>query len=70
MPASSEAVLSVVAALFCVAMQQEDRRLTVYSFFYPVFWVTLTDFTKFFAALDEVFGVQMSWRKVERLGRI
>jgi len=45
-------------------------RLTVYSVFYTVFWVTFMDFTKFFATLDEVFGVQMSWRKVERLGRI
>jgi len=32
--------------------------------------VTFMDFTKFFATMDEVFGVQMSWRKVERLGRI
>lgn len=63
-------VLSVVAALFCVAMEQEDMRLTVYSAFYTVFWVTFMDFTKFFATLDEILGVQMSWRKVERLGRI
>ena len=60
----------MVAALFSVAMEEEDMRLTVYSVFYTVFWVTYMDFTKFFATMDEVFGVRMTWRKVERLGRI
>lgn len=63
-------VLDIVAALFCVAMEKEDLRLTIYAAFYNVFWVTYMDFAKFFASLDELFGVQMSWRKLERLGRI
>jgi poly-beta-1,6 N-acetyl-D-glucosamine synthase len=63
-------VLDIVAALFCVAMEKEDLRLTLYAAFYNVFWVTYMDFAKFFASVDELLGVRMSWRKVERLGRI
>lgn len=62
--------LDIVAALFCVALDKEDVRLTVYSVLYRLYYIPLVDFIKFFASLDEAFHVQMGWGKLERFGRI
>ena len=62
--------LDVIAALFCVALEKEDVRLTLYSVFYRLWVIPLVDVIKFFASLDEAFHVQMGWGKLERFGRI
>jgi cellulose synthase/poly-beta-1,6-N-acetylglucosamine synthase-like glycosyltransferase len=63
-------ILDVVAALFCVAVEKEDIRLAAYSVFYRLYYIPLVDAMKFFAALDEMFHVEMRWAKLERFGRI
>lgn len=63
-------VLDIVAALFCVAVENEDIRLTAYSIFNRIYYVPLVDAMKFFAAVDEIFHVEMRWAKLERFGRI
>jgi poly-beta-1,6-N-acetyl-D-glucosamine synthase len=63
-------ILDVVAALFCVAVEKEDIRLVGYSVLYRLYYVPLVDAMKFFAALDELFNVEMRWAKLERFGRI
>lgn len=63
-------ILDVVAALFCVAVEKEDIRLVPHAILNRVFYIPLVDTIKFLAALDELFGVQMGWGKLERFGRI
>lgn len=62
--------LDIVAALFCVALEKEDVRLTAYSVLYRLYYIPLVDVIKFFASIDELFHVQMGWGKLERFGRI
>lgn len=63
-------ILDFVAALFCIAVEKEDIRLVVYSILFRVYYIPFVDAIKFMAALDEIFGVQMGWGKLERFGRI
>lgn len=63
-------VLDVMAALFCSALDEEDLRLSLYAVLYRVYFIPLVDVIKFFASLDELFGVRMGWGKLERFGRI
>lgn len=63
-------LLDIVAALFCVAMEDEDLRLLFVAPFYRLFYVILIDVCKFLATLEDVWGAEMSWGKLERLGRL
>jgi poly-beta-1,6-N-acetyl-D-glucosamine synthase len=63
-------VLDIVAAMFCVSLEQEDLKLTWYAALYRLFFIPLIDVIKLFASLDELLGVGMGWGKLERLGRI
>jgi len=63
-------ILDIVAALFCVGLEREDIRLTFYAVLYRVYFIPFLDVVKFFASLDELFGVQMGWGKLERFGQI
>jgi poly-beta-1,6-N-acetyl-D-glucosamine synthase len=63
-------VLDIVAAMFCVALEQEDLKLTWYAALYRLYFIPLIDVIKLFASLDELLGVGMGWGKLERLGRI
>ena len=63
-------VLDMVAALFCVSLEQEDLSLTWYAALYRLYFIPLIDVIKLFASVDELLGVGMGWGKLERLGRI
>ena len=63
-------VLDIVAAVFCIAVEKEDLRLAIHAVSYRLFFVPYLDTIKFFASLDELFGVKMGWGKLERFGRI
>jgi cellulose synthase/poly-beta-1,6-N-acetylglucosamine synthase-like glycosyltransferase len=63
-------LLDIVAALFCVGLEDEDMRLVLAAPFYRFFYVCLIDVCKLLATLEEVFGAEMSWGKLERLGRL
>ena len=63
-------LLDVAAALHTVVMEGEDLRLVPLAIFYRLVFVLLIDITKLFATVEEFMNVQMSWGKIERLGRI
>jgi biofilm PGA synthesis N-glycosyltransferase PgaC len=63
-------VLDVAAALHTVAMEEEDLRLVPLAVAYRFFFVLLIDVSKLFAMTEEFLKVEMTWGKVERLGRI
>lgn len=63
-------MLDLSAALHTVAMEEEDLSLVPYALIYRLFFVVLIDVAKLFATAEELFGVRMSWGKLERVGRI
>ncbi len=63
-------ILDVAAALFCVAIEEEDLKLAFYAIYYRVFFIVVIDVCKVMATLEELMGRQMSWGKLERKGRI
>jgi poly-beta-1,6-N-acetyl-D-glucosamine synthase len=63
-------LLSMVGALFSVAMEREDFRLVPLAIVYRISYILLLDVSKCLATIEEVAGFSMSWGKLERVGRI
>ncbi len=63
-------VLDVLIAVHAILMEREDLTLAIYSVFYRIFYVIIIDVTKVFATLEELVGLDMSWGKLARKGRI
>jgi biofilm PGA synthesis N-glycosyltransferase PgaC len=63
-------LLDVAAALHTVVMEGEDLTLVPLAIFYRFVFVLFVDITKLFATVEEFMNVQMSWGKLERLGRL
>ena len=63
-------LLDVAAALYTVAMEEEDLTLVPYAVIYRFFFVAMIDVTKLFAAIEQFANVGMTWGKLERAGRI
>lgn len=63
-------LLDVAAALHTVVMEGEDLGLVPLALFYRFIFVLFIDITKLFATVEEFLNVEMSWGKLERLGRI
>lgn len=64
------AMLDVAAALYAVGIEGEDLRLIPYAIVYRLFFITMIDVAKLFATAEEVARVEMTWGKLERIGRI
>ena len=63
-------LLDVAAALYTVAMEEEDLTLVPYAVIYRFFFIAMIDVAKLFATLEEFAKVSMTWGKLERAGRI
>jgi cellulose synthase/poly-beta-1,6-N-acetylglucosamine synthase-like glycosyltransferase len=63
-------LLDVVAALYTVAMEEEELGLVPYAVIYRFFFIVVIDVAKLLATVEEFFGVRMTWGKLERTGRI
>lgn len=63
-------VLDVIIAVHAIAMEKEDMKLALYSFFYRFFYILIIDVCKVFATLEELIGLDMAWGKLARKGRI
>ncbi|HUP89507.1 MAG TPA: hypothetical protein VM100_09160, partial [Longimicrobiales bacterium] len=63
-------LLDTAAALHTVVMEGEDLRLVPLAIIYRFVFVLLIDVSKLFATAEEFLNVQMTWGKLERLGRI
>jgi poly-beta-1,6 N-acetyl-D-glucosamine synthase len=61
-------VLDVVAAIHCVAVEEEDLWLVPYAVVYRLFFVLIIDVCKVLATVEEVAGFKMSWGKLVRTG--
>lgn len=65
---ASIALLDIMAALYCVAVDKEELRLVPYAFIYRLFFILMIDITKAAATIEEFLGMEMTWGKLERIG--
>jgi biofilm PGA synthesis N-glycosyltransferase PgaC len=63
-------VLDVLIAVHAILMEREDLMLAPYAVLYRFFYILIIDVTKVFATLEELIGLDMSWGKLARKGRI
>jgi len=63
-------VLDLLIAIHATLMEKESISLVPYAVLYRFFYILIIDVTKLFATLEELFGLDMSWGKLARRGRI
>ncbi len=62
------ALLDLVTALYCVAVEKEEFRLVGYSIIYRMFFILIIDICKAMSTVEEFLGIRMTWGKLERAG--
>lgn len=65
---ASMALLDIMTALYCVAVDREELRLVLYAIIYRMVFILIVDITKAAATVEEFLGVEMTWGKLERIG--
>jgi len=63
-------LLDLLIAVHAILMEREQMSLALYSIFYRFFYILIIDVCKVFATLEELVGLDMSWGKLARKGRI
>ena len=62
------ALLDLVTALYCIAVEKEEFRLVGYSLIYRMFFILIIDVCKLMSTVEEFLGIKMTWGKLERVG--
>ncbi len=62
------ALLDLVTALYCVAVEKEEFRLVWYAIIYRMVFILIIDICKASATIEEFLGLEMTWGKLERMG--
>jgi len=60
------AILDLVTALYCVAVEKEEFRLIWYAIIYRMFFILIIDICKTMSTIEEFLGIKMTWGKLER----
>ena len=63
-------ILDIVAATYCVIVEEEDPSLIFYSVVFRLFYITIIDISKVFATIEEWRGTAMTWGKLQREGKL
>jgi cellulose synthase/poly-beta-1,6-N-acetylglucosamine synthase-like glycosyltransferase len=61
-------LLDMVAAVHCIAVEEEDLKLVPLALVYRLFFILIVDVCKVLATVEEVLGFKMSWGKLTRYG--
>lgn len=64
------ALLDLVTALYCVAVEKEEFRLVGYAIIYRMFFILIIDVCKAMSTIEEFLGIKMTWGKLERVGAL
>lgn len=62
------ALLDLMTALYCVAVDREELRLVFYAIIYRIVFILFVDITKAAATIEEFLGIEMTWGKLDRIG--
>jgi poly-beta-1,6 N-acetyl-D-glucosamine synthase len=63
-------VLDVIAAAYCVVIEEEEPSLIFYAVMFRLFYITIIDISKVFATIEEWRGHTMTWGKLDREGKL
>jgi poly-beta-1,6-N-acetyl-D-glucosamine synthase len=63
-------ILDVVAAAYCVIIEDEEPMLMFYAIMFRLFYITIIDISKVFATIEEWRGSAMTWGKLDREGKL
>lgn len=63
-------LLDLVAAVFCVVVEDEDPKLIPYAILFRMFYISIIDVVKVLATLEEWRGTTMTWGKLQREGKL
>jgi poly-beta-1,6 N-acetyl-D-glucosamine synthase len=63
-------LLDVIAAAYCVIVEEEDPSLIGYSIYFRLFYIVIVDVAKVFATIEEWRGTSMTWGKLQREGKL
>jgi cellulose synthase/poly-beta-1,6-N-acetylglucosamine synthase-like glycosyltransferase len=63
-------LLDVVAATYCVVLEEEDMSLLAYAPLFRICYLLALDVAKVLAAFEELCGFSMTWGKLERQGKL
>lgn len=63
-------MLDIVAAAYCVIIEEEDPSLIFYSVIFRLFYINIIDVAKVFATIEEWRGKTMTWGKLQREGKL
>lgn len=62
--------LDIVAAAYCIIIEDEDPALIWYSIMFRLFYINIIDVSKVLASLEEWRGTTMTWGKLDREGKL
>ncbi len=62
------ALLDLITALYCVAVEKEEFRLVGYAIIYRMFFILVIDICKAMSTIEEFVGIKMTWGKLQRMG--
>jgi poly-beta-1,6-N-acetyl-D-glucosamine synthase len=62
-------LLDLAAALHTVALEEEELNLVPFAILYRFFFILIIDVAKLASTLEEAFNLEMTWGKLERVGR-
>lgn len=62
------ALLDLITALYCIAVEKEEFRLVWYAIVYRMFFILIIDICKMMSTIEEFLGIKMTWGKLERVG--
>lgn len=60
------ALLDMITALYCIAVEKEEFRLIWYAVLYRMVFILIIDICKAMSTIEEFLGIRMSWGKLER----
>ena len=63
-------ILDVVAAAYCVVIEEEAPSLILYAVLFRLFYINIIDVSKVFATIEEWRGHTMTWGKLDREGKL
>lgn len=64
------AILDLVTALYCIAVEKEEFRLIWYAIIYRMFFILIIDICKTMSTIEEFLGIKMTWGKLERESKV
>jgi cellulose synthase/poly-beta-1,6-N-acetylglucosamine synthase-like glycosyltransferase len=63
-------IVDIAAALYCIFMTNESKKLALYSIYYRLYYISIINISKIFATIEEWLNIKMSWQKIDRKGGI